>query len=59
MIEKKKSNGNDFTSEKECEIFSLNTRGFGSLIEKGSSTNENVLSAPANTNAAQSILLSL
>ncbi len=42
MIEKKKLNENDFTSEKEYEIFTLNTRSFGSLIRKGSSTNENI-----------------
>ncbi len=39
MIEKLKLNENDFTSEKEYGIFTLNTRGFGALIGKGSSTN--------------------
>ncbi len=42
MIEKQKLNENDFTSEKEYGIFTLNTKYFGSLIEKGSSTNENI-----------------
>ncbi len=42
MIEKKKLNENDFTSEIEYEIFTLNPGGFGSLIGKGSSTNENI-----------------
>ncbi len=42
MMEKMKLNENDFTSEKEYEIFTLNTGGLGSFIGKGSSTNENI-----------------